>query len=172
LLHVAWYRYTVWKHSTWRRLGIHGPTPFPFLGSLKDIGTKVLCYLEYFSTQRNFLNILRPCVDRLPISLMVLEITSTKKGQQKQNSKIWTFLLNIPFQCILFLQKNHLNWLLMHHTYFLLYYSKNWSKRGLNSEFSHIWRAHLTTEILKQDNCQKYNRFNILLYRNTGRIYL
>ena len=105
MLHVAWYRYTVWKHSTWRRLGIHGPTPFPFLGSLKDVGTKVLCYLEYFSTQRNFLNILRPCVDRLPISLMVLEITSTKKGQQSKIPKFERSYLTFHFNAFYFCKR-------------------------------------------------------------------
>lgn len=36
LLFLTLYLYTAWKHSLWRRLGVPGPTPFPFLGVLKD----------------------------------------------------------------------------------------------------------------------------------------
>lgn len=52
-------RYTVWKHSTWRRLGVRGPTPFPFLGCLKDIGTKgfIKADMDYVEKYGNIVGI-------------------------------------------------------------------------------------------------------------------
>lgn len=40
LFFLTLYLYTLWKHSLWRRLGIPGPTPFPFLGNMKEFATK------------------------------------------------------------------------------------------------------------------------------------
>jgi hypothetical protein len=42
------------------------------------------------------------------------------------------------------------------------------SKRDPNSENSHIWRAYLTLEIVKQDKCPKYDLFYNLLCQDSA----
>lgn len=37
LVCLTLYLYTVWRHGIWRRLGIPGPKPYPFLGLLKQL---------------------------------------------------------------------------------------------------------------------------------------
>ncbi|XP_063443194.1 lithocholate 6-beta-hydroxylase-like [Mytilus trossulus] len=37
LICLSLYLYTVWRHGIWKRLGIPGPKPYPFLGLLKQL---------------------------------------------------------------------------------------------------------------------------------------
>jgi hypothetical protein len=39
----------------------------------------------------------------------------------------------------------------------LLFFYEKWSKSGPNSDISHIWKAYLTLEIVKQDKYPKYS---------------
>ena len=55
-----------------------------------------------------------------------------------------------------FLQIDHLYGLLMDHEKLCYFIAKTGSKCGLHSEFSHIWKAYLTLEIVKQNKCPEY----------------
>ena len=73
----------------------------------------------------------------------------------KSNSKILNFLILHPILILFFCKIIFMGyWWTIEYYIFI-------SKRGLNSEILHIWKAYFTLEIVKQDKCPKYNGSSI-----------
>jgi hypothetical protein len=82
-----------------------------------------------------------------------------RKGPTKAEFQNLNFIIFHPI-LMQFLDNDHLYWLLMDHTKFAILFSK----RGSNFEFSHIWKAFLSLETVKQENCPKCSWSNKLLF--------
>ena len=90
---------------------------------------------------------------------MVSEINTSERDQQKLNL---SFLIFHPISMHI-LSNDNLYGLLMNHKNILLFYFEKGSKRDSNSEISHIWKACLTLEIVKEDTFPKYSGSSISL---------
>ena len=69
--------------------------------------------------------------------------------------KFWTFWFYIQFYFFFFCKIIFMSYWWTIKNYIFI------SKRGLNSEILHIWKAYFTLEIVKQDKCPKYNGSSI-----------
>jgi len=104
------------------------------------------CSLIYFFELIRFATRASSSMSADFLFLTISLINSTKRGEGKPNSKIWTFSFFIQFH---FLQNDHLHRSLMDHKKKLVFYIEKGSEGGPNSEIFHIWKAYLTLEIVK-----------------------